>query len=65
MKRWQDGDMRKRWTAAGKLVAEQQFRRRCHSVAMSRELLRRRSPYISKPACRNGFLGWAVLGSNQ
>jgi putative transposase len=26
-KRWQDGDMRKRWTAAGMLVAEQQFRR--------------------------------------
>jgi putative transposase len=24
---WQDGDMRKRWTAAGMLVAEQQFRR--------------------------------------
>lgn len=27
MKRWQDADMRKRWTAAGMLVAEQQFRR--------------------------------------
>jgi len=27
VKRWQDGDMRKRWTAAGLLVAEQQFRR--------------------------------------
>jgi putative transposase len=27
VKRWQDGDMRKRWTAAGVLVAEQQFRR--------------------------------------
>jgi hypothetical protein len=26
-KRWHDGDMRKRWTAAGMLVAEQQFRR--------------------------------------
>ena len=26
-KRWQDGDMRKRWTAAGMLAAEQQFRR--------------------------------------
>ena len=26
-KRWQQGDMRKRWTAAGMLVAEQQFRR--------------------------------------
>jgi hypothetical protein len=25
VKRWQDGDMRKRWTAAGMLVAEQQF----------------------------------------
>ena len=27
VKRWQDGDMRKRWTAAGMLAAEQQFRR--------------------------------------
>ena len=27
VKRWQDGDMRKRWTAAGMLQAEQQFRR--------------------------------------
>ncbi len=27
VKRWQDGDMRKRWTAVGMLVAEQQFRR--------------------------------------
>ena len=27
VKRWQEGDMRKRWTAAGMLVAEQQFRR--------------------------------------
>jgi putative transposase len=27
VKHWQDGDMRKRWTAAGMLEAEQQFRR--------------------------------------
>ena len=27
VKRWQEGDMRKRWTAAGMLLAEQQFRR--------------------------------------
>ena len=27
VKRWRDGDMRRRWTAAGILVAEQQFRR--------------------------------------
>ena len=27
VKRWQHGDMRKRWTTAGMLVAEQQFRR--------------------------------------
>jgi transposase-like protein len=27
VKRWRGGDMRKRWTAAGMLVAEQQFRR--------------------------------------
>jgi hypothetical protein len=27
VKRWHDGDIRKRWTAAGMLVAEQQFRR--------------------------------------
>jgi putative transposase len=25
MKLWQQGDVRKRWTAAGMLVAEQQF----------------------------------------
>lgn len=27
VKRWREGDMRKRWTAAGMLAAEQQFRR--------------------------------------
>jgi len=27
VKRWRDGDMRRRWTAAGMLVAERQFRR--------------------------------------
>jgi hypothetical protein len=27
VKRWRDGDIRKRWTAAGMLVAEQQFLR--------------------------------------
>jgi putative transposase len=27
VKRWQNGDMRKRWTAAGMLIAQQQFRR--------------------------------------
>ena len=27
VKRWRDGDMRERWTAAGMLAAEQQFRR--------------------------------------
>ncbi len=27
VKRWRDGDMRKHWTAAGMLAAEQQFRR--------------------------------------
>jgi transposase-like protein len=27
VKRWQDGDMRKRWTAAGMFIAERQFRR--------------------------------------
>ena len=27
VKRWRDGDMRRRWTAAGMLQAEQQFRR--------------------------------------
>jgi putative transposase len=26
VKRWRDGDMRRRWTAAGMLAAEQQFR---------------------------------------
>jgi len=28
VKRWRGGEMRKRWTAAGMLVAEQQFRRK-------------------------------------
>jgi len=27
VKRWKDGDMNMRWTAAGRLQAEQQFRR--------------------------------------
>jgi putative transposase len=27
VKRWRDGDMRRRWTAAGTLVAQHQFRR--------------------------------------
>jgi putative transposase len=27
VKRWRDGDMRTRWTAAGMLLAEQRFRR--------------------------------------
>jgi hypothetical protein len=27
VRRWRDGDMRRRWTAAGMLAAEQQFRR--------------------------------------
>jgi hypothetical protein len=27
VKRWRDGDMRRRWRAAGMLVVEQQFRR--------------------------------------
>lgn len=27
VKRWRAGDMRKRWTAAGMLVAEERFRR--------------------------------------
>jgi hypothetical protein len=27
VKRWREGEMRRRWTAAGMLVAEQQFRR--------------------------------------
>ena len=27
VKRWREGDMRRRWTAAGMLVAEAQFRR--------------------------------------
>jgi hypothetical protein len=27
VKRWRDGDMRKRWTAAGMLETERQFRR--------------------------------------
>ena len=36
VKRWQDGDMRKRWTAAGMLQAEQQFRRIIGSLDLPR-----------------------------
>jgi hypothetical protein len=43
-KRWQDGDMRKRWIAAGKLVAEQQFRRILKSRSCSCRLARSDSP---------------------
>jgi hypothetical protein len=35
VKRWQDGDMRKRWTAAGMLLAEQQFGRIIAATATS------------------------------
>jgi transposase-like protein len=51
VKRWRDGDMRRRWTAAGMLQAEQQFRRICGYrdladlvIAIERERHRSNSP---------------------
>src|SRR3954464_4213040 len=51
VKRWRGGDMRKRWTAAGMLVAEQQFRRiigyrdlATLVIAVERHALRTASP---------------------
>ncbi len=46
VKRWRDGDMRKRWTAAGMLVAEQQFRR----IIGYRDLASSSSPSSVTPA---------------
>ena len=55
VKHWQDGDMRKRWTAAGMLVAEQQFRRIIGYrdlaklvIAVERHGLRTTSPNIDR-----------------
>src|SRR4051794_23916001 len=54
VKRWRDGDMRKRWTAAGMLVAEQQFRRIIGYrdlaklvIAVERHALRTASPAVT------------------
>jgi putative transposase len=54
VKRWRDGDMRKRWTAAGMLVAEQQFRRIIGYrdlaklvIAIERHALRIASPAVA------------------
>jgi len=55
VKRWRDGDMRKRWTAAGMLVAEQQFRRIIGYsdlaklvVAIERHALRATQPSVDR-----------------
>ena len=53
VKRWREGDMRKRWTAAGMLVAEQQFRRiigyRRPRQARDRDRATRRTGRSPKP----------------
>jgi putative transposase len=56
VKRWQSGDMALRWTAAGMLEAERQFRRIIGyrdlaklSVAIERDLERRREPTTPSP----------------
>ena len=58
VKRWQDGDMRKRWTAAGMLGAEQQFRRivgysdlaKLITAIEHRHLITLDSPNLTRPA---------------
>ena len=57
VKRWQDGDMRKRWTAAGMLQAEQQFRRIVGYrdlaklvTAIEQQHLTLESPNMTRPA---------------
>jgi putative transposase len=57
VKRWQEGDMRKRWTAAGMLQAEQQFRRIIGYsdlaklvIAIEKRHLTLTSPTTPKPA---------------
>jgi putative transposase len=51
VKRWQDGDMRKRWTAAGMLQAEQQFRRVIGYTDLSKLVtaIERRHPTLESP----------------
>jgi putative transposase len=51
VKRWQDGDMRKRWTAAGMLQAEQQFRRIVgySDLAKLVNAIERRHPTLESP----------------
>ena len=51
VKRWQDGDMRKRWTATGMLQAEQQFRRVVgySDLLKARDRDRATTPHTRKP----------------
>ena len=56
VKRWQSGDMALRWTAAGMLEAERQFRRIIGyrdlaklAVAIERDLDRHRQPTVAQP----------------
>ena len=52
VKRWRDGDMRKRWTAAGMLVAEQHFRRIIGYGALAKLVIaieRRHWPWPAPP----------------
>jgi len=55
VKRWQDGDMRKRWTAAGMLVAEQQFRRIIGYRDLAK-LVSRSNATTSSPPRRTGTI---------
>jgi len=57
VKRWRDGDMRRRWTAAGMLAAEQQFRRiigyrdlATLVIAIERHALRTAPPNVDRKA---------------
>ena len=56
VKRWQSGDMCLRWTAAGMLEAEQQFRKiigysDLAKLALAVERRRRREPFVDDHAC--------------
>ncbi len=61
VKRWQSGEMGLRWTAAGMLEAERQFRRIIGyrdlaklAVAIERDLARTTTPSPTEDAARHG-----------
>jgi putative transposase len=66
VKRWQSGDMALRWTAAGMLEAERQFRRIIGyrdlaklAVAIERDLDHHRQPNLRIPTEEAGTLATA------